>query len=194
MRPGSAAGAGAGASGGVLHAGSYQQPPAGAKDVVHDLSHKAAKALQSGTKWFMRASKTLVSQVQHRLEHSAGGAAAGPGGAHGGGGSGGGSVAARPGAVGWVERGRLGAACLLGLYYRLAAVQPRAAPCAADPPALLLPLPAGRPRPAAGPGEPAPFHYDWAAQLARVSPNSRAAALGAMTEDDRLSVQVRAAV
>ena len=51
-------------------------------------------------------------------------------------------------------------------------------------------LTAGRPRPGSAPGEPARFHYDWAAQLARVSPNSRAAALGAMTEDDRLSVQV----
>ena len=68
---GAAAPSGSSAGGGVLHAGSYQQPPAGAKEVVHDLGHKAAKALQSGTKWFMRASKTLVSQVQHRLEHGA---------------------------------------------------------------------------------------------------------------------------
>ena len=68
---GAAAPSGGSAGGGMLHAGSYQQPPAGAKEVVHDLGHKAAKALQSGTKWFMRASKTLVSQVQHRLEHGA---------------------------------------------------------------------------------------------------------------------------
>lgn len=52
-------------------------------------------------------------------------------------------------------------------------------------------VPAGRPRPGGAPGEPDAFHYDWAAQLARVSPNSRVAALGAMTEDDRLAVQVR---
>lgn len=79
---GSAAGPpGRSSGGGVLHAGSYQQQPAGAKEVVHDLGHKAAKALQSGTKWFMRASKTLVSQVQHRMEHGSGGSAAGAGGA-----------------------------------------------------------------------------------------------------------------
>ncbi len=76
----SAGASGSGAGGGVLHAGSYQQPPAGAKEVVHDIGHKAAKAFQSGTKWFMRASKTLVSQVQHRLEH---GAVPGQGGAAG---------------------------------------------------------------------------------------------------------------
>lgn len=61
------------------------------------------------------------------------------------------------------------------------------------PPRLLprlatLLAPAGRPGCAAG--GPAPFHFDWAAQLARASPGSRAAALGAMAEDDRLAVQV----
>jgi hypothetical protein len=40
--------------------------------------------------------------------------------------------------------------------------------------------------------EPSPFFYDWAAQLSRISPGSRAAALGAMSEDDRLVVQVGA--
>lgn len=34
-----------------------------------------------------------------------------------------------------------------------------------------------------------PFYYDWAAQLSRLSPNSRAAALGALEEEDRLVVQ-----
>ena len=46
-------------------------------------------------------------------------------------------------------------------------------------------------RPEHGLGEPEAFHYDWAAQLARASPNSRSVALGAMAEDDRLAVQVR---
>jgi hypothetical protein len=55
-------------------------------------------------------------------------------------------------------------------------------------PAHLSPSPfplAGR-----APGEPAPYHYDWAGQLARISPGSRAAALEAMGEEDRLAVQV----
>ncbi|EFN51523.1 hypothetical protein CHLNCDRAFT_59232 [Chlorella variabilis] len=94
-----------------------------AKEAVSDLGQKAAKALQSGTKWFMKASKTLVTQVQQRLEHHGGSNAA-----------------------------------------------------------------AGQERPFS-PGEPEPFHYDWATQLARISPGSRSAALGAMAEDDRLAVQ-----
>ena len=77
MRPGSAGGGGG--SGGVLHAGGYSPQPA-AKEVVTELGQKAAKALQSGTKWFARASKALASQVQHRLQqHGGPGAAAGPG-------------------------------------------------------------------------------------------------------------------
>lgn len=59
---------GGGSGAGVLHADSYAHPPQGTKEVVSDLGHKAAKALQSGTKWFMKASKTLVSQVQHKLD------------------------------------------------------------------------------------------------------------------------------
>lgn len=73
---GSSSAAGAG---GVLHAASYEQGQAGPKEVVSDLGHKAAKALQSGTKWFMRASKTLVNQVQQRLEHPGGAGSAGGG-------------------------------------------------------------------------------------------------------------------
>ena len=69
-RPPPAAGAA-----GVLHADSYGQGQAGGKVAVSDLSQKAAKALSSGTKWFMKASKTLVSQVQQRLDHGHGGAA-----------------------------------------------------------------------------------------------------------------------
>ncbi|GAB4822669.1 hypothetical protein N2152v2_009715 [Parachlorella kessleri] len=34
-----------------------------------------------------------------------------------------------------------------------------------------------------------PYYYDWAAQLAKLSPDNRAAALGAMAEEDRLVVQ-----
>ncbi|PSC74042.1 Auxilin-related 2 [Micractinium conductrix] len=118
---GSGAPAGGG-GGGVLHAGRYgQQQQAGTKEVVTDLGHKAAKALQTGTKWFMRASKTLVSQVQQKLEHPHGG-------------------------------------------------------------------PQGRAS-TAQPGGPLPYHYDWAAQLSRASPGSRATALEAMAEEDRLAVQ-----
>lgn len=72
-----AAAAAAGPGSGVLHAGSYAPQPAG-KEVVSELGHKAAKALQSGTKWFARASKALASQVQHRLQQH-GGAAGGSG-------------------------------------------------------------------------------------------------------------------
>jgi hypothetical protein len=136
-RPAAAAG---GAGAGALHPEAYslQQQQQGPKEVVSDLGQKAAKALQSGTKWFMKASKTLVTQVQQRLDHG--------GVVHGGAGS--------------------------------AAAGPRPA----------------QQQQQQGPGEPAPFHYDWAAQLARISPGSRSAALGAMTEDDRLAVQVGASV
>lgn len=66
---------------GILHADGCQPPPQNAKEAVSDLGQKAAKALQSGTKWFMKASKTLVTQVQQRLEHHGGSnAAAGQGG------------------------------------------------------------------------------------------------------------------
>ncbi|KAL4421727.1 hypothetical protein ABPG77_002343 [Micractinium sp. CCAP 211/92] len=116
---------GATGGGGALHADSYAHPAQNTKEVVAELSKKAATAFQSGTKWFMKASKNLVSQVQQRLDHQGHG--------QGGPSSGGG--------------------------------------------------------PPRRPGEPAPFHYDWAAQLSRVSPNSRSAALGAMAEEDRLAVQ-----
>jgi hypothetical protein len=132
---------GTGAGAGALHPEAYsQQQQQGPKEVVSDLGQKAAKALQSGTKWFMKASKTLVTQVQQRLDH---GGAVHSGAVHGG--AGGGAVGPRP---------------------------------------------AQQQQQQQGPGEPAPFHYDWAAQLARISPGSRSAALGAMTEDDRLAVQV----
>ena len=137
---------GTGAGAGALHPEAYsqQQQQQGPKEVVSDLGQKAAKALQSGTKWFMKASKTLVTQVQQRLDH---GGAVHSGAAHGG--AGGGAVGPRPAAQQQQQQQQQ-----------------------------------------QGPGEPAPFHYDWAAQLARISPGSRSAALGAMTEDDRLAVQV----
>ncbi|KAI3432590.1 hypothetical protein D9Q98_004138 [Chlorella vulgaris] len=128
QRPARPPGAGVGGGGGALHASSYQQPPSNSKEVVNELGQKAAKALQSSTNWFMKASRTLVTQVQQRLDGTVGGS----GGAAAGGSAG---------------------------------------------------------RPSQGVGEPEPFHYDWAAQLARISPGSRSAAIEAMGEDDRLAVQ-----
>jgi hypothetical protein len=62
-----------GGGGGALHASSYQQPPSNSKEVVNELGQKAAKALQSSTNWFMKASRTLVTQVQQRLDGTVGG-------------------------------------------------------------------------------------------------------------------------
>jgi type II secretory pathway pseudopilin PulG len=171
-----------GGGGGVLAAESYAgQHPGGAKDVAADLSQRAAKAFQSGTKWFMKASKTLAAQVQSRLE-AGGGAGGGTGGFPRPGPST--PACCRPRACG----------CLVlpvhcagpALSGKLHASQPLASTQpAASPPNATRAAP-----PPAAPGDPEPFHRDWAAQLARISPPSRAAALGAMAEDDRLAVQV----
>ena len=51
---------------GIFQADTYHQP-----HVASDLGQKAAKALHSGTKWLMKASRSLVTQVQHRLDQHA---------------------------------------------------------------------------------------------------------------------------
>eukprot|EP00887_Chlorella_sp_A99_P002539 scaffold6.g2539.t1 len=123
--PATRAGSGAG-GGGVLDVAHHERP----LDSVADMGHRAAKMLQSGTKWFVRASKTLVKQVQTNLHHAGHVSESGDGGA----------------ALGSQGHGR---------------------PTAETP----------------------PYYFDWAAQLARLSPASQAAALGALAEEDRLAVQ-----
>lgn len=54
---------------GVLDASHHERP----LDSVADVGQKAARMLQSGTKWFMKASKNLVKQVQTNLVHPGGG-------------------------------------------------------------------------------------------------------------------------
>jgi hypothetical protein len=93
---------------------------------VVELGQRAAKALQAGTKWFMKASKQIATEVQSKLEkhrqhqnydHNDSTS------------SGGGMTTSHS------------------------------------------------------------FYFDWASQIARMSPGTRAAAMGAMQEDDRLEVQ-----
>ena len=43
------------------------QPPHSATEGVVDLGHKAAKVLQAGTKWFVRASKQIATEVQKHV-------------------------------------------------------------------------------------------------------------------------------
>jgi len=101
----------------------------GSKESVAELGHRAAKALQIGTKWFMSTSKQIARDVHAKIDHHRhkqwGHHISYAGNNHGGKDS------------------------------------------------------------AAVPG----FYYDWASQLSRMSPDSRAAALGAMDEGDRMEVQ-----
>ena len=193
---GSGAPAGGG-GGGVLHAGRYgQQQQAGTKEVVTDLGHKAAKALQTGTKWFMRASKTLVSQVQQKLEHPHGGPQGRASTAQPGGWVGGRPLEAGragqegPQGGGTEAEGRWGGGCRLhgGCVFFVFFARRNLPPCR---PGKLLTAPLPCP-PFRFAGGPLPYHYDWAAQLSRASPGSRATALEAMAEEDRLAVQVGA--
>jgi hypothetical protein len=96
-------------------------------ETVVEIGHRAAKALQMGTKWFMKASKQIATEVQSKIEkhrqhqhdlHST-------------------SVAGTSGGMTTSHS----------------------------------------------------FYFDWASQISRMSPGTRAAAMGAMQEDDRLEVQ-----
>jgi hypothetical protein len=94
---------------------------------VVELGQRAAKALQMGTKWFMKASKQIATEVQSKIEkhrhyqhnhdNSLSGSASG------------------------------------------------------------------------GMTTSHSFYFDWASQIVRMSPGTRAAAMGAMQEDDRMEVQ-----
>lgn len=111
------------------------------KESVAELGHRAAKALQIGTKWFMNASKAIAKDVhskieQHRRQPSRSDGYTFDGSSDSG---------AYDGGYGSSERQQNSG--LSGLY------------------------------------------YDWASSLSRMSPGSRAAALGAMDEGDRLEVQ-----
>lgn len=112
----------------------YNHGPAMGKggEVVAEVSHRAAKALQAGTKWLMKASRQIAKDVHDRIErrkknYSYDGS----------------DNSFDPS---WVNSND------------------------------------------AKPGVP-PFYYDWAVQLVRMSPNTRATAMFAMSEEDRIIVQ-----
>jgi len=90
---------------------------------VADLGHRAAKALQAGTKWFMKASKQIATEVHSKIEKHR------------------------------------------QLHGHHNDVSPAGMPTSHS------------------------FYFDWASQIVRMSPGTRAAAMGAMQEDDRLEVQ-----
>ncbi|KAL4532161.1 hypothetical protein Ndes2526B_g08874 [Nannochloris sp. 'desiccata'] len=87
---------------------------------VVELGQRAAKALQAGTKWFMKASKHIATEVHSKLEK---------------------------------HRQHHTDSPVTGMTTSHS------------------------------------FYFDWASQIARMSPGTRAAAMGAMQEDDRLEVQ-----
>lgn len=91
---------------------------------VVELGHRAAKALQAGTKWFMKASKHIATEVHLKIEKHR-----------------------------HLNHGH------------------------------------HTESPSTGMTTSHSFYFDWASQIARMSPGTRAAAMGAMQEDDRLEVQ-----
>lgn len=111
-----------------------QHAPEGhrAGEAVADIGHRAAKAIQSGTRWFLHAGKQIARDVQSKIDLKVGKRS--------------------------TSRKNSGHASIID--------SPKS-----DEPQM------------------EEFHLVWAEQLRRESPETRAAALGAMDEIDRLAVQ-----
>ena len=119
-----------------------------ATEGIVELGHRTAKALQASTKWFMRASKQIATEVHQKIEKHR--QHAGQHGQHGGG---------HFGDSSFEDEGMSGTSGM-----RTNTVNNNNASAQS-------------------------FYYEWASQLVKMSPETRAAALGAMQEDDRLEVQ-----
>jgi len=117
-------------------------------EILAEAGQRAAKLLQTGTKWFMKTSKTIVQEVSTRIDHQRG-----KHGHH------------KDGFNGSDSNGYNGRDHSSGQ---------------------------GRTTSGGGgaSGGMQGFYYEWATQLARMSPDSRSAALCSLEEHDRMAVQL----